>query len=77
MRTILSVSAFFSENIATLFIGAMLLLALFFAGRSVYKKRRQGGCAGCSGCNGNTVCTGSADINACCCTECGNSEVTE
>jgi len=45
-----------SDNFGTLLVGALVLLALFFAARSVVKKRKQGGCVGCSGCDSADGC---------------------
>jgi len=44
------------NNRGTLLVGALVLLALFFAARSVVKKRKQGGCVGCSGCDSADGC---------------------
>lgn len=51
-------------NVGTLIIAALVLLAVFFAVRSIWKRRKQGGCAGCpncAACVGTAACTKQGD----------------
>ncbi len=46
---------FFRENLATILVAGLVLLALLLALRSVLRRRKQGGCAGCSSCSDCSV----------------------
>lgn len=43
--------SFLAEQMGTILVGLGVLLLLFLAGRSVYRQKKRGGCAGgCAGC---------------------------
>jgi len=45
-----------AANIATIIIGAVLAVIVFFAIRSVIKSRKSGGCSGCADCAMSSAC---------------------
>lgn len=54
-----------TENIATILIAALVLFAVFFAARSVWRKKKQGQCIGCdsaAGCENCSLCAGTQQV---------------
>lgn len=58
--------SFLAQNMATIIICTVLLIAVFFAVRYIYRSSKGGGCVGCSQ---NKACAKSKD-NSCGCSGC-------